>query len=169
MHDEDKRYYYGIDYDNIHVNLTEVDEYWGSEMPNMCIEEFAELIQAINKVRRNKGDARDNMCKEIADCYISLYALMKYYDIAPEYIEELMNKKVTKSYTSEAEKDALRTFIESIFGDNCVRQYNALVRSGINSLEKLSIDIRKPNWWKNVRGLGKDSAKKISQKLQPSL
>ena len=165
----DKRYYYGIDYDNIHVKLTGVDEYWGSEMPNMCIEEFAELIQAINKVRRNKDGARDNMCKEIADCYISLYALMKYYDVAPEYIENLMNKKVTKSYISEDEKETLRKFIESIFGDNYVRQYNALLRSGIDSLEKLSIDARKLNWWRNVKGLGKNSAKKISQKLQPSL
>lgn len=49
-------------------------EKWGRESQlNMCIEECAELIQAIQKIRRNPNTENiRNLCEEIADVEIMI-------------------------------------------------------------------------------------------------
>ena len=45
---------------------------WGPDMQiDMCVEEMAELIQALNKYKRGKGDL-NNIAEEIADVSIML-------------------------------------------------------------------------------------------------
>ena len=73
---------YGVDYDCINNNINNVCQTHGRLMPIMACEELAECIQAISKAERRGW--RSPMKTEIADAYISLYALMMYYDIDAE-------------------------------------------------------------------------------------
>ena len=63
---------------NIDLEVVEqTNSVWGFEyMTALCMEEFAEVIQAINKVRRKKDDNSLNyLCEEIADCLICMEQL----------------------------------------------------------------------------------------------
>lgn len=69
----------------------------------ICMEEPAELIQAISKMQRylNEGVFRpkykdsltDNLCEEIADVYICLKKLQLYFDISDDCIQEWIDYK----------------------------------------------------------------------------
>lgn len=71
---------------------------------NHIIEEMAELIQAINKVRRTNGqDSKriDNLHEEIADVYVGLHEIIALNDI--DRIQDKIISKV-KSKKSFLEK-----------------------------------------------------------------
>lgn len=148
---------YAVDYYEVHSNIIAVNKYWGDQMPIMCMEELAELIQAISKRERYCMSATDGLKNEIADVYISLYAIMSHYDIDASEITELMNKKLKKKYGN---KEKLMEFL-----CDCgvgIRGYNALLRNDINSIEKLIYIVRsKKAWYKDIKGLGKTNAEKI--------
>ena len=57
--------------------IKQTNEVWGFEyMTSLCMEEFAEVVQAINKVRRKKDDDNlDHLNEEIADCLICIEQL----------------------------------------------------------------------------------------------
>ena len=57
--------------------VKQTNDVWGFEyMTALCMEEFAEVIQAINKVRRKKDDNSLNyLSEEIADCLICIEQL----------------------------------------------------------------------------------------------
>ena len=57
--------------------VKQTNSVWGFEyMTALCMEEFAEVIQAINKVRRKKDDDNlDHLNEEIADCLICIEQL----------------------------------------------------------------------------------------------
>ena len=67
--------------------------YYGAEhQENMCIEECAELIQAINKKRRGKPH---NIPEEIADVEITLEQL-KLINCCARDVEEIKSEKLLK-------------------------------------------------------------------------
>lgn len=63
---------------NIDLEVIEqTNKVWGFEyMTALCMEEFAEVVQAINKVRRKRNDDNlDHLNEEIADCLICIEQL----------------------------------------------------------------------------------------------
>ena len=57
--------------------IEQTNKVWGFEyMTALCMEEFAEVVQAINKVRRKRNDDNlDHLNEEIADCLICIEQL----------------------------------------------------------------------------------------------
>lgn len=75
-------------------------KYYGEEIQStVCMEECAELIQAISKAKRGKIN-RDNMIEEIADVLICIEMLKQMYMISDEKI----NKWIEKKQEREAER-----------------------------------------------------------------
>lgn len=73
--------------------------YGKNNQSTVCMEECAELIQAINKAKRGKIN-RDNMIEEIADVLICIEMLKQMYMISDEKI----NKWIEKKQAREAER-----------------------------------------------------------------
>lgn len=62
-----------------------------------CLEEMAELSQAVSKVLRNKDGARENLVEEIADVTIVLKMLQHLHEISDHELENEINKKMQKN------------------------------------------------------------------------
>ena len=79
---------------NIDENVVarSVDHYGEEIQATICMEECAELIQAISKAKRGKID-RDNMIEEIADVLICIEMLKQMYMISDEKINKWIEKK----------------------------------------------------------------------------
>ena len=73
--------------------------YGKNNQSTVCMEECAELIQAISKAKRRKTN-RDNMIEEIADVLICIEMLKQMYMISDEKI----NKWIEKKQEREAER-----------------------------------------------------------------
>lgn len=72
---------------------TEVVSKYGSDIQStICMEECAELIQAISKMKRGK-DNRDNLIEEMADVYIILEQLKFIYNITDNEIIKWLDAK----------------------------------------------------------------------------
>lgn len=69
-----------------------VDHYGEEIQATVCMEECAELIQAISKAKRGKID-RDNMIEEIADVLICVEMLKRIYNIPDCSIENWIELK----------------------------------------------------------------------------
>ena len=66
---------------------------YGDEIQStICMEECAELIQAISKMKRGK-DYRDNLSEEIADVFIAINQLRVIYGITDDEINNWILKK----------------------------------------------------------------------------
>jgi NTP pyrophosphatase (non-canonical NTP hydrolase) len=76
-----------------------IQHYGKNNQSTVCMEECAELIQAISKAKRGKID-RDNMIEEIADVLICIEMLKQMYMISDEKI----NKWIERKQAREAEK-----------------------------------------------------------------
>ena len=76
-----------------------IQHYGRNNQSTVCMEECAELIQAISKAKRGKID-RDNMIEEIADVLICIEMLKQMYMISDEKI----NKWIEKKQAREAER-----------------------------------------------------------------
>lgn len=72
--------------------------HWGNDMQiNQAVEEMAELIQAINKMRQQPSpDHLDNVDEEIADVEIMLDQLKLIYGITDQKIIEIKEKKLER-------------------------------------------------------------------------
>ena len=80
--------------------ITKNIKHYGEEIQStVCMEECAELIQAISKAKRGKID-RDNLTEEIADVLICIEMLKQMYMISDEKI----NKWIEKKQAREAER-----------------------------------------------------------------
>ena len=80
--------------------ITESIQHYGkNNQSTVCMEECAELIQAISKAKRGKIN-RDNMIEEIADVLICIEMLKQMYMISDEKI----NKWIEKKQAREAER-----------------------------------------------------------------
>lgn len=67
--------------------------YYGKDVQStVCMEECAELIQAISKEKRGKSD-KNHLAEEMADVLISIELLKEIYDVSNEQINELVDKK----------------------------------------------------------------------------
>ena len=73
--------------------------YGRNNQSTVCMEECAELIQAISKAKHGKIN-RDNLTEEIADVLISIEMLKQMYMISDEKI----NKWIEKKQAREAER-----------------------------------------------------------------
>lgn len=73
--------------------------YGKNNQSTVCMEECAELIQAISKAKRGKIN-RDNLTEEIADVLICIEMLKQMYMISDEKI----NKWIEKKQAREAER-----------------------------------------------------------------
>ena len=64
----------------------------------IAMEELAELIQAISKVKRYGfvGEYRDNLIEEIADVDIVITELLMMFDILPCEVESIMDSKIQR-------------------------------------------------------------------------
>ena len=87
---------YSIDKEII---IKSIQHYGQDNQSTVCMEECAELIQAISKAKRGKID-RNNMAEEIADVLICIEMLKLMYMISNEKI----NKWVEKKRAREAER-----------------------------------------------------------------
>lgn len=99
---------------DLDIQIAGVASFWDYQMPGNAMEELAETIQAINKVERarheyviaedsgDKGKAdvayskflgrREDLKNEIRDVYISLRALMHYYDLEDDIMDRVVEK-----------------------------------------------------------------------------
>ena len=67
--------------------------YYGKDAQStVCMEECAELIQAISKEKRGKSN-KDHLAEEMADVLISIELLKEIYDVSNEQINEWIDKK----------------------------------------------------------------------------
>lgn len=87
----------------------EVAKHWGNRMPMMCMEEAAELIQAISKMERIAGlkpeetplsepDRKQDLIDEMGDILIAIEALKEYYDIPDAKVEMRIEEKLARKY-----------------------------------------------------------------------
>ena len=68
-------------------------EHYGKDVQStVCMEECAELIQAISKEKRGKSD-KNHLAEEMADVLISIELLKEIYDVSNEQINEWIDKK----------------------------------------------------------------------------
>ena len=100
---------------NIDLEVIEqTNKVWGFEyMTALCMEEFAEVVQAINKVRRKRNDDNlDHLNEEIADCLICIEQLKDMGLVDDINIQKWINYKQNRQQ--------IRNKIKSS-GDSCDR------------------------------------------------
>lgn len=72
-------------------------EHYGADLQTVvCMEECAELIQAISKMKRGK-DNRDNLIEEMADVMICMEILKQVYGISDNEIQNYVCQKQNRS------------------------------------------------------------------------
>lgn len=81
------------------IIVKSIQHYGQDNQSTVCMEECAELIQAISKAKRGKID-KNNMEEEIADVLICIEMLKLMYMISDEKI----NKWIEKKQAREAER-----------------------------------------------------------------
>lgn len=73
--------------------ITKSIKHYGEEIQStVCMEECAELIQAVSKAKRGKPD-KNNMAEEITDVLICIEILKQIYDIPDCSIENWIERK----------------------------------------------------------------------------
>lgn len=73
--------------------ITKSIKHYGVEIQGtVCMEEYAELIQAISKAKRGKFD-ENNMTEEIADVLICIEILKQIYNIPDYSIKNWIERK----------------------------------------------------------------------------
>lgn len=95
--------------------LKEVCETWGNQhMLTIAMEENAEMIQAISKIKRNGFDPinASHLNEEVADVLICIYELYVMGYLVTDKITEIIERKVersmqrTQDYIKELEEEA---------------------------------------------------------------
>lgn len=72
-------------------------EHYGADLQTVvCMEECAELIQAISKMKRGK-DNRNNLIEEVADVMICIEILKQVYGISDNEIQNYVCQKQNRS------------------------------------------------------------------------
>lgn len=72
--------------------------YYGQDsQTTICMEECAELIQAISKEKRGKSD-KNHLAEEMADVLICIEILKQVYQISDYDIDNWIEKKQTRIY-----------------------------------------------------------------------
>lgn len=86
--------------------IKQTNAIWGYEyMTALCMEEFAEVVQAINKVRRKDNDeSRDHLNEEIADCLICIEQLKDMNLVNEEDIQKWITYKQERQINRNIDK-----------------------------------------------------------------
>ena len=72
-------------------------KHYGADLQTVvCMEECAELIQAISKMKRGK-DNRNNLIEEVADVMICIEILKQVYGISDNEIQNYVCQKQNRS------------------------------------------------------------------------
>lgn len=99
--------------DRIYIDPEVVNEsievYGKDQQSTVCMEECAELIQAISKMKRGKHDL-DNLAEEMADVYICLDILQKMYRITDKRIQNCIDYKQSRMTSRIEEEKNFREF-----------------------------------------------------------
>lgn len=77
---------------NLDIIKQSIDFYGKDVQSTVCMEECAELIQAISKEKRGKHD-KQHLIEEMADVYICLEMLKEIYNISSKEIESMIERK----------------------------------------------------------------------------
>lgn len=99
---------------DLDIQIAGVASFWDYQMPGNAMEELAECIQAINKVERAQHkyvmaedsgdkeiadvayfkflDRQEDFKNEVRDVYISLRALMHYYNLDDDIMDRVVEK-----------------------------------------------------------------------------
>ena len=77
---------------NSYVVKRSIEHYGKDVQSTVCMEECAELIQAISKEKRGKSD-KDHLAEEIADVIICIEMLKEIYSISDDMISEWIQIK----------------------------------------------------------------------------
>lgn len=77
---------------NLDIIKQSIDFYGKDVQSTVCMEECAELIQAISKEKRGKSD-KDHLSEEIADVLICIEMLKEIYSISDDMISEWIQIK----------------------------------------------------------------------------
>lgn len=92
-----------------------IQHYGKNNQSTVCMEECAELIQAISKAKRGKIN-RDNMIEEIADVLICIEMLKQMYMISDEKINKWIEKKQAREVKRISQNELLQLHRQS----NCM-------------------------------------------------
>ena len=82
-------------------------QYGRASQSTVCMEECAELIQAISKAKRGKLDA-DNLTEEMADVLICIEMLKQLYDIVDSDINAWIETKQRRTLERMQDEDTKR-------------------------------------------------------------
>ena len=74
-----------------------INHYGANLQTTVCMEELAELIQAISKEKRGKSD-KNHLAEEMADVLICIEILKQAYQISDHDIDNWIEKKQTRIY-----------------------------------------------------------------------
>ena len=87
--------------------VKQTNNVWGfGYMTALCMEEFAEVVQAINKVRRKKDDDNlDHLNEEIADCLICIEQLKDMGLVNDASIQKWIDYKQNRQKTRNKSGD----------------------------------------------------------------
>ena len=92
---------------NSYVVKKSIEHYGKDVQSTVCMEECAELIQAISKEKRGKSD-KDHLAEEIADVIICIEILKQIYNITEDEIYSWVKTKQER-IIRRIEKDAQST------------------------------------------------------------
>lgn len=82
-----------------HVTIEKSIEHYGKELQSIvCMEECAELIQAISKIQRKglNDELKNHLAEEIADVMICVKMLRIMYRITDNEVSEWINYKIER-------------------------------------------------------------------------
>lgn len=99
----------------IATSIIAIGFHYGFESQSIqCIEEMAELTQAITKLRRSRGigqttekseqECRDNVIEELADVYIMLIQMIYLMEASEEWYKKVHEKAWRQTKRIEEEK-----------------------------------------------------------------
>ena len=69
-----------------------INHYGANLQTTVCMEELAELIQAISKEKRGKSD-KNHLAEEMADVLICIEILKQVYSVTDAELQEWIDKK----------------------------------------------------------------------------
>lgn len=144
-----------------------IEEFGASYMLNVAMEEPAELIQAISKMRRQPTTpdityARTHLIEEMADCYIVLEELAQMYEVDRNEVNNIISFKQArtlkriktyklsetfdKEKTSNDEKTTLSSFFDgfdrAIVEDSTGKALVTFTEDGVDCSEGYSVRLR---------------------------
>lgn len=86
------------------VKMRSIARYGNDKQTTVCMEECAELIQAISKLKRynpedpantvGRAELVENLCEEMADVLICFDLLIEIYGLKPGDLRRMMDHKV---------------------------------------------------------------------------